>query len=146
MRLQSIALIVIVAIAVIATTAVVISLLKSPPTLSIELNPSSSIEVKQGGEVSLSISVRNKAGLFIAEAQNVRGELELPVGFIEKAFQTNTRQLNFGGIDAGDASHYGLTIIASNTVELGLHHAKLTISGANIPTETIDIGIAVLST
>ncbi len=145
MKQQSIALTAIVAIAVVATTAIAISLFKSPPTLSIELNPSSPIEVKQGKEFSLGISVRNKAGLFLAEAQNVRGELELPEGFIEKTFQNSTRQLNFGGISAGDASHYGLTIIVSNTVEMGEHHAKLTIWGANIPTETIDIGITALS-
>jgi hypothetical protein len=145
MRLQSIALIAVVAIAVIATTTVAVSYLKSPPILSIELNPSSPIEAKQGSEFSLGISVRNKAGLLIAEAKNVRGLLELPEGFIEKAFQTNTRQLIFGGIDAGDASHYGLTIIVSNTAEIGEHHARLTISGANIPTETIDIVFTVRS-
>ncbi len=144
MRTQSIAAMAIAAIAIVAATTGIISLLKSPPVVSTELNPSS-IEVKQGGESALDVSVRNKAGFFIAEAQNVRGVLELPEGFIEKYFQASTRQLNFGGIDAGDASHYGLTVIASNTVALGLYHAKLTISGANILTETIDIEITVLS-
>ena len=145
MRRKSIALIAIVAIAVVATTMGAISLLQSPPELSIELNPSPPINVKQGGEFSIDISVRNKAGLFITEAINVRGELELPEGFIEKALQTSTRQLIFGGINAGDASHYGLTIIALNTVEMGEYHAELTVWGANIPTETIDIEITVLA-
>jgi len=145
MRRQSIAFIATVIIVIVATTAVALFLFKSPPILSVELNPSSPIEVKQGGEFSLGVAVRNEVGLFRAEAQNVRGKLELPDGFIEESFQTSTRQLIFGGIDAGDASHYGLTIIVLNTVEMGEYHAELTVWGANISTETIDIEITVLS-
>jgi hypothetical protein len=137
-------LIAIVAFAVVSII-VVISLLKSSPQLSIELNPSPPITVNQGGEFSIDISVRNKAGLFIAEANNISGELALPEGFIEKALQTSTRQLIFGGISAGDASHYGLAIIVSSIVEMGEYHAELTIKGANIPTETLDIEITVLT-
>lgn len=143
MRLQSIALIAIVAIGV-AMTVGALFLYQPPPALKIELNPSSPLKVKQGGRFSLDISVRNDPG-FRAEAKNVRGELELPGGFIEESLQTSTRQLIFGGISPGDASHYGLTIIVLNTVEVGEYHAKLTVWGANIPTTVIDIEITVLS-
>lgn len=134
----------IVAVIVVAII-VVVSFLKSSPQLSIGLNPSPPITVNQGGEFSIDISVRNKAGHFIAKAHNVRGELELPEGFMEKALQTSTRQLIFGGIEAGEASHFGLTIIVSNIVKTGEYHAELTIKGANIPTETHDIEITVLT-
>ena len=37
--------------------------------------------------------------------------------------------LIFGTISAGDASHYGLTIIALNTVDVGEYSAKLRVWG-----------------
>ncbi|MDQ1281504.1 MAG: hypothetical protein QG670_2769 [Thermoproteota archaeon] len=58
MRLQSIALIAVAVIAIIAVTTIAISLLKSPPAVSIELNSSSFIEVKRGTEFFLDVSVR----------------------------------------------------------------------------------------
>ncbi len=51
----------------------------------------------------------------------------------------------FGSISPGDASHYGLTIIVLDTVEVGEYHAKLTVWGANIPAIESDIEITVLA-
>lgn len=88
--------------------------------------------------------MRNSAGFFKPEPKDIQGKLELPEGFIEESLQTKTCQLMFGTISPGDASHYGLTIIALNSVEIGEHHAKLTVWGANIPEQTSDIKILVL--
>jgi hypothetical protein len=100
--------------------------------------------VKKGGNFSLSISVRNVGEFLKPEPKAIQGELQLPNGFIEESLQTNTRQLIFGTISAGDASHYGLTIIALNTVDVGEYSAKLRVWGANVPEKTSDIKIIVL--
>ena len=135
----------IAAIVILVATAIGTFLsLQSSPTLGIELNPLPPLTVKKGGNFSLEISVRNDAGFFKPEAQAIQGELQLPEGFIEESLQTNMRQLIFGTISPGDASHYGLTIIALNTVEVGEYHAKLAVWGANIPEKTSDITILVL--
>ncbi|MFW9856803.1 MAG: hypothetical protein ACFFFG_17270 [Candidatus Thorarchaeota archaeon] len=118
--------------------------LQSPTNLQIELNPSSPVSVQSGSSFALEISVRITSG-FKPPARHVRGELELPEGFIEDSLQTRTRQLTFGTIWPGDASHYGLTIIVSDTVTLGECQANLTIWGENIPKEVILIQICVNS-
>jgi hypothetical protein len=123
----------------------VLFLIWSPPALAIELTPVPPISVKQGGNFSIEISVRNDAGFFKAEAEHVQGELKLPEGFIEESLQTGTRQLLFGSISTGDASHYSLTIIALGTVEVGEYHAKLAVWGANTPTRESEIEITVLA-
>lgn len=143
MKRRSIALIAIVVVAIATTVGVLSSFLPVSPTIKVEVNPPPPLKVKQGGNFSLGISVRNEPG-FKAEAKHVRGELELPEGFIEESLRTRVRQLIFGTISPGDASHYGLTIVVSKTVEVGEYHAKLTIWGANIPRKAIDIEIIVL--
>jgi len=131
--------------AVLVATAIgIFLLLQSSPTLEMELNPLPPLTVKKGGNFPLEVSVRNGRGFFKPEAQDIQGELQLPEGFIEESLQTNTRQLIFGTISPGDASHYGLTIIASNTVDAGDYSAKLTVWGANVPERTTDIKIIVL--
>lgn len=132
-------------VVVVAAAIVTFLLLESSPTLEIELTPLPPLTLKKGGNFSLGISVRNMRGFFKPELQNIQGELQLPDGFIEESLQTNTRQLIFGTISAGDASHYGLTIIALNTAEAGEYSAKLTIRGANVPEKTVDIAIIVRS-
>ena len=143
MRRQSVALIAVVVI-VLVTVVGVLFLQQSQPTLEIELFPHPPLRVNRGGNFSLGISVRNSPG-FKAEAKYVRGELELPEGFIEESLRTRTRQLIFGTISPSDASHYSLTMIVLNTVEVGEYHAKLAIWGANILEKVIDIEITVLS-
>ena len=143
MRRRSIALIATIVI-VVATATAVLFLFQSPPTLEIELNSPLPLRVKQEGNVSLEISVRNGPGFFKAQAKHIQGELELPEGFIEESLQTRTRQLIFGTISPEDASHYGLTIIGLSTVEVGEYHAKLTVWGANMPRRVNDIEITVL--
>ena len=130
---------------VLVATAIGIFLLVEPsPTLEVELNPLPPLTVKKGGSFSLDISVRNGAGLLKPALQDVRGELQLPTNFIEESLQTNVRQLIFGTISAGDASHYGLTIIASNDVDVGEYSAKFRVWGANVPERSIDIEVIVL--
>ncbi len=143
MRRRTIALIAATAILV-ATAIGTFLLLQSSPTIKIELNPLPPLTVKKGGNFSLGISVRNGGGFFKAEAEDIKGELQLPEGFIEESLQTNTRQLMFGTISPGDASHYDLTIIALNSVEEGEYHARLTVWGANVPEEASDIKIMIL--
>jgi len=58
--------------------------------------------------------------------------------------RTNMRQLVFGTISAGDASHYGLSIIALNTVDVGEYSAELRVWGVDVPERTSDIEIIVL--
>lgn len=128
----------------VATTTGIVLFLQSSPTLEVELNPLPPLTVKEGGNFSLGISVRNGGGFLKPELQDIRGELQLPEGFIEESFQTNTRQLIFGTISAGDASHYSIAIIALNTVDIGEHLAKLRVWGANVPERTIEMEIVVL--
>jgi hypothetical protein len=134
-----------VVLAVLVATAIgTFLLLQSSPTLETELNPLPRLTVERGGNFSLEISVRNGGGFFKPEPQGIQGELQLPDGFIEESLQTNTRQLMFGTISPGDASHYGLTIITSNTVDIGEYFAKLTVWGANVPERTSNIEIIVV--
>lgn len=142
-RRRLIALIAVLTVLV-ATTTGTFLFFQSPPALEIELNPLPPLTVKKGGNFSFSISARNRGGFFIPEPQHIQGELQLPDGFIEESLQTSTRQLSFGTISSGDASHYGLTIIASNTVDIGEYSAKLKVWGANVPEKTSDIKIIVL--
>lgn len=133
-------------IAILAVAAIgVIFSIQSPPALAAEVTPVPPIRVKQGENFSLGISVRNGAGFFKPEAEHIQGELKLPEGFIEESLQTGTRQLLFGSISPGDASHYGLTIIVLDTVEVGEYHAKLAVWGANTPTRENEIEIIVLA-
>ena len=127
----------------VATVTGIFLFLQSPPALEIELNPPPPLTVKKGGNFSFEISVRNSGGFFKPEPQNIQGELQLPEGFIEESLQTNKRQLIFGTISPGDASHYNLTIIASNSVDAGEYSAKLTVWVANVPEKTSDINIIV---
>ncbi len=133
----------IVALAIVSLVIGALSLPCPAPTLEIELDPPSPLSVRRGESFSLEISVRNDPGLR-ARAEHVRGELVLPEGFIEESLQTWTRQLIFGDISPGDASHYGLTITALDTVEEGEYHASLTVRGSNIPAEDVDLEITVL--
>jgi hypothetical protein len=115
----------------------------SSPTLEIELNPVPPLTVTIGENFSVGISVRNVAGFLKPKLINVRGELQLPEGFIDESLQTNTRQLVFGTISPGDASHYGLTIVSSSAVDVGKYFATLTVWGANVPQRALDIEIIV---
>jgi uncharacterized membrane protein len=143
MRRRTIVLIA-VTIILVATATGIFLLVQSSPALKIELNPLPPLTVKKGGNFSIEISVRNGGGFFKAEAEDIKGELQLPEGFIEESLQTKTRQLIFGAISPGDASHYGLTIIALNSIEEGEYHARLTVWGANVPEEASDIKIMIL--
>ena len=145
MKLHKLILItlIVVAIAILAGAVGVLLVYQSPPTLEIELNPLPPLTVKSGEYFSIDISVRNTPG-FKVTARHVLGELELPEGFIEESKQNKTRQLIFGTIMPGDASHYGLTIIVSNSIVLGEYHATLTIWGENLPRHAIDIKITVI--
>lgn len=145
MKLHKLILIALIVVAIVILVGAVGVLLgyQAPPTLEIELNPLPPLTVKSGDNFSIDISVRNNPG-FKATARHVRGELELPEGFIEESKQNRTRQLIFGTIIPGDASHYGLTIIVSNSIVLGEYHAILTIWGENLPRQAIDIRISVI--
>jgi hypothetical protein len=121
----------------------VASLRLSPAALAIELEPPSPMNALRGSNFSLGISVRNSPGFFVAEAEHVQGELELPEGFIEESLQTRTRQLIFGDISSGDASHYDLIITVLDTVEVGEYHAQLAVWGENVPRTVSDIKIVV---
>jgi hypothetical protein len=143
MKRRLIALIAVLAVLV-ATVIGIFLLLESSPTLEVELNPLPPLTVKRGGNFSLDISVRNGVGFLKPALQDIRGELQLPTDFIEESLQTNVRQLIFGTISAGDASHYGLTIIASNHVAVGEYSAKFRVWGANVPERSIDIEVIVL--
>jgi len=114
-----------------------------PPALAIELDPLPPMNTMKGGSFSLGISVRNSPGFFVAEAEHVQGELELPEGFIEESLQTRTRQLIFGDISSGDASHYDLIITVLDTVEVGEYHAQLAVWGENVPRTVSNIKIVV---
>ena len=113
----------------------------APATLQVELNPSS-LNIQQGEITELNISLRNSAG-FRPTAKEVYGQLELPDGFIENPFHTQTRDLIFGTILRGDASHYRLEIIAENDLESGTYYAKFTFWGKNVQTHEIDIELIV---
>jgi hypothetical protein len=131
-------------IVILVVAAIGVAFLRlSPPALAIELDPLPPMNAMQGGNFSLGISVRNSPGFFVSEAEHVQGELELPEGFIEESLQNRTRQLMFGDISSGDASHYGLTITVLNTVEVGEYHAQLAIWGENVPKIVSDIKIVV---
>jgi uncharacterized membrane protein len=115
----------------------------SQAAIEMELNPSPPLSIKSGEELSFEISLRNTPG-FKATAEGVEGLLELPNGFIDKSLNTQTRQFIFGRITPGEGSHYSITIAAANTVEPGEYHAKLTVWGANISTNEVDLKIMVM--
>jgi uncharacterized membrane protein len=115
----------------------------APATLQAELNPNS-LNIKQGETTELNISLRNNAG-FRPTAREVYGQLELPEGFIENSLHTQSRDLTFGLIPSGDASHYSLNILAENDLESGTYYAKFTFWGKNVQTHEMDIEIVVNS-
>ena len=102
----------------------------APATLQAELNPIS-LNIQQGEIKELNISLRNSAG-FRPNAKEVYGQLELPDGFIDVSLHTQTRDLIFGTILRGDASHYRLGILAENSLESGTYYAKFTFWGKNV--------------
>jgi uncharacterized membrane protein len=114
----------------------------NPATLELALNPSPPLNINQGEKITLQISLRNSPG-FRAVAEGVKGELLLPDGFIEESFQTQTRQLVFGRIDPGESGNFGLTIVASDTIEAGVYQAKLSFWGTNVPKQEVNLEIYV---
>ncbi|MHA2226397.1 MAG: hypothetical protein ACXAC8_14405 [Candidatus Hodarchaeales archaeon] len=143
-REKTVSLIAVVAIVIIMSAVGVFLLFVSPPPLEIEVNPSPPLRVSQGETFSIDITIRIHPGV-LALARHVRGELNLPEDFLEESQQARTRQLIFGSIWPGDASHYGLTIIVSDSIAFGIYHATFTIWGENLPITAIDIEITVVA-
>ncbi len=142
MKRQS--LVIMAAVISIFTIALISFFFYQQPVLLIEIGPMSSIYVKQGNRFSLDISVRNKPG-FRSAARKVRGEVRLPEGFIEESMQTRNRELIFGSIPPGDASHYGLETLVSNDTDTGEYSVKISIWGSNIGESEHDIDIVVIT-
>ena len=143
MKRQSIAITAVV-ISIVAIAIVSFFFYQQQPDLTLEIGPKSPFIVTQGNRFSLDISVRNKPG-FRPAAKKVRGEMRLPEGFIEESMQTRTRQLIFGSVPPGDASHYGFEILVSNSTDTGEYSVQIIIWGSNITELVRDIEVVVVA-